>query len=57
MNAFSAGRVPSLERAPVALDDAVLRVLSGTQQRMEGQSQADLQRWGKVVKANGIRAE
>ncbi|HET7865703.1 MAG TPA: tripartite tricarboxylate transporter substrate-binding protein, partial [Burkholderiaceae bacterium] len=39
------------------LDDAAVRVLGGTPQRMAEQIQADLDRWGKVVKANGIRAE
>lgn len=39
------------------LEDAAVRVLGGTPQRMAEQIQADLDRWGKVVKANGIRAE
>jgi tripartite-type tricarboxylate transporter receptor subunit TctC len=39
------------------LEDAAVRVLGGTPQRMAEQIRADLDRWGKVVKANQIRAE
>lgn len=39
------------------LEDAAVRVLGGTPQRMAEQIRADLERWGKVVKANRIRAE
>jgi len=39
------------------LEDAAVRVLGGTSQRMAEQILADLERWGRVVKANRIRAE
>lgn len=36
---------------------AAVRVLGGTPRRMAEQIRTDLDRWGKVVKANNIRAE